>query len=324
MQSISNTPERSLARYGCKRCFANNIAGFSKTDNAAARRVASQGLGRKADTPRASVDSHTLSQHSENDSPWSSAVGHATTSGKSGRVIERLMAENDRLKRDLELQLLRSQELERNLQTMRPQLDALRAENSNLSHLKSVDGSLLSRRDRKIETLKEELILERSRREASEAQARHIIAERDDALEVARRDTQQAQDEAKHSSTHASILEQSHRQLSTDYRTRAERWRKDVTQIEADRKAEGNKLARLEVVADQMRTELERSRKLQHDFNEQFEQYREATHRWRGELEEVVTKETSRSKALSDDMQSVVDKMRWVMSNHTTQVRESR
>lgn len=34
-----------------------------------------------------------------NENQWSSAVGHATTNGKSGRVIERLMAENDRLKR---------------------------------------------------------------------------------------------------------------------------------------------------------------------------------------------------------------------------------
>jgi hypothetical protein len=63
------------------------------------------------DMPRAGA----LSPPNENQ--WSSAVGHATTNGKSGRVIERLMAENDRLKRELELQILRSQELER---TWRP------------------------------------------------------------------------------------------------------------------------------------------------------------------------------------------------------------
>lgn len=232
------------------------------------------------------------------------------------------MAENDRLKRDLELQLLRSQELERNLQTMRPQVEALRAENSNLAHLKSVDGCLLSRRDRKIDTLKEELAQERSRREASDALVRNVTAERDNVAETARREVQQAQEEAKHSSTHATILEQSHRQLSTDYRTRAERWRKDIDDIESDRKAEVQKLARLEVVAEQMRTELERSRKLYNDFSEQFEQYRLATDSWRDQLEEIVTAETNRSKALSDDMQSVVDKMRWVMSNHTTQLKE--
>lgn len=275
------------------------------------------------ETPRTNGEAHLLSPSSENESPqWSSAVGPATVSGKSGRVIERLMAENDRLKRDLELQLLRSQELERNLQTMRPQLEALRAENSNLSHLKSVDGSLLSRRDRKIDTLKEELLVERSRREASEAQTRRIMAEKDTLAETARRDVQQAQEEAKHSSTHATILEQSHRQLATDYRTRAERWRKDIDDIEIDKRAETQKLARLEVVAEQMRTELERSRKLHSDFCEQFEQYKHATDRWRDELEEVVISETSRSKALSDDMQTVVDKMRWVMSNHTAQLKD--
>lgn len=73
----------------------------------------------------------------ENESPatWSSAVGHATTAGKSGRVIERLMAENDRLKRELELQVLRVQELERNAQTYKPQIEAMREKIDSLSHV---------------------------------------------------------------------------------------------------------------------------------------------------------------------------------------------
>ena len=99
---------------------------------------------------------------SESNSPaWSSAVGHATTSGKSGRVIERLMTENDKLKRDLNAQMIKCQELEKNLQTYRPQIEALRQENDNLSHARGVDSSLISRRDRKIEELRAELVAER-------------------------------------------------------------------------------------------------------------------------------------------------------------------
>lgn len=263
--------------------------------------------------------SDTISQ-TENDSPqWSSAIGPAASSGKSGRVIERLMAENDRLKRDLELQLLRSQELERNLQTMRPQLEALRAENSNLTHLKSVDGGLLARRDRKIESLKEDLASERTRRESSEALVRSTLNDTEDALERAKRNIQQAQEEAKHATVHAGILEQSHRQLATDYRTRAQNWRKDLDDIHSDRRADKTKLAKLEVVADHMRQELERSRKAQSEYASHFGEYRQANERWRQELESTAVAETKRSKELSDDMEAVVNKMRWVMSNHALQ-----
>ena len=93
----------------------NRTSPVRKAIPGAVRRVSdSLDVLANGDMPRAGA----LSPPNENQ--WSSAVGHATTNGKSGRVIERLMAENDRLKRELELQILRSQELERNLETMRP------------------------------------------------------------------------------------------------------------------------------------------------------------------------------------------------------------
>lgn len=283
------------------------------------RRVSAERVDTQA-RPNGDTFPRTLSTTNEHETPpWSSAVGHATTTGKSGRVIERLMAENDRLKRDLELQLLRSQELERSLQTIRPQLEAARTENSNLSHLKSVDGGLLARRDRKIESLKEDLATERSRRETSEKLLRRTVQEQGDSTEKARRDVQRAQEEAKHSNTHAAILEQSHRQLATEYRTRAERWRKDVDEIQLARQDDSKKLARLEVVADQMRAEADRSRKLQADFVSQFDGYKTAAETWKQGLEGVTMVETERSRKLSEDMETVVDKMRWVMSNQTRQ-----
>jgi hypothetical protein len=88
---------------------------------------------------------------------WSSAVGHATTGGKSGRVIEKLMADSDRLKRELKEQVIKAEELQRSLQTYKPRIEALQTENENLSHARGVDQALLARRDRMIADLKEEL-----------------------------------------------------------------------------------------------------------------------------------------------------------------------
>lgn len=249
-----------------------------------------------------------------NENQWSSAVGHATTNGKSGRVIERLMAENDRLKRELELQLLRSQELERNLQTMRPQIEALRTENENLNHANSMDEAILARRDRKIEQLKEEVATERSRREASDLLARKLERQNEATQEMSKRDVQLAQEEAKHSTTHASILEQSHRQLSSEYRQRAERWRKDITAMQTQQQADAEKFARLDVVGEQMRSELERARKIQAEFVERWDEYQKANEDWKAGLEGVADFENSKMRKLSEEMETVTNRMKWVMA----------
>jgi hypothetical protein len=224
------------------------------------------------------------------------------------------MAENDRLKRELELQILRSQELERNLETMRPQIEALRTENDNLNHANTMDEAMLARRDRKIEQLKEEAASERSRREAADLLARRLEREHEEVQETASRDVQLAQEQAKHSTTHATILEQSHRQLAQEYRQRAERWRKDITELQAQRQADGEKFARIDVVGEQMRSELERARKIQAEFMEKWDEYQSANEEWKDGVEHVADFENSRMRKLSEDMETITNKMKWVMA----------
>lgn len=254
----------------------------------------------------------TLSPVNENQ--WSSAVGHATLNGKSGRVIERLMAENDRLKRELELQILRSQELERNLETMRPQIEGLRTENDNLKHANSMDGTLLARRDRKIEQMKVEVATERSRREASDLLARRLERQSEESQDTARRDVQLAHEEAKHATTHASVLEQSHRQLSSEYRQRAERWQKDIAVLQAQIKINNDKYDRLDVIGEHMRIETDRARKTYEDITEQWDAYQKAHEEWKASLEDVANFENGKMRKLSEDMETITNKMKWVMS----------
>ena len=249
----------------------------------------------------------------ENSPTWSSAVGHATTAGKSGRVIERLMTDNDKLKRDLNAQVIKCQELEKSLQTFKPQIEALRQENDNLSHARDVDSSLISRRDRKIEELKADLATERQRREKAESLARQREREKDEIEEQSRREVQSMTESTKHATLHAEILETSHRQLGTEYRARAEAWKKDLSTLAEGREQDRQKLARLDVVADQMRQELERSRKLNGEISESWERYREANDQQLQGLVDEGKKENDRTRKLSMEMDQVVNQMRWVM-----------
>ena len=258
----------------------------------------------------------TLSPPNENQ--WSSAVGHATTNGKSGRVIERLMAENDRLKRELELQILRSQELERNLETMRPQIEALRTENDNLNHANSMDVAILQRRDRKIESLKTEVASERSRREASDQLARRLERQNEESQDTAKRDVLKAHEEAKHATTHATILEQSHRQLASEYRQRAERWQRDLAVLQAQRKSDDEKIARIDVISEQTRSEADQLRKMHEEMTEYWDEYARKNEEWKAALQGVANFENGKMSKLSEDMETITNKMKWVMGLEKT------
>ncbi|KAF2481413.1 hypothetical protein BDY17DRAFT_188292 [Neohortaea acidophila] len=255
-----------------------------------------------------------LSATSENSpAAWSSAIGYATATGKSGRVIERLMSENDKLKRDLNEQVLRCQELEKSLQTYKPQIEALRQENDNLTHARGVDSNLISRRDRKIEELKAELAAERQRRETAESLARQRQQEKEEMEEQTRREMQSLVESSKHATVHAEILETSHRQLAAEYRARAETWKNDLTAVADGREQDRRKLSRLDVVADQMRQELERSKKVNGELVEAWARLREdQTARLQG-MEDENEREGARSRFLSDEMENVVNEMRWLM-----------
>lgn len=252
----------------------------------------------------------------EKESPgWSSAIGHATTAGKSGRVIEKLMAENDRLKRELELQVLRVQELERNAQTYRPQIEALREKVDSLSHASTMDSSLISRRDRRIEELKADNASLKDDRENMQKKMRDTERQRDEAVDQSKREVLSLVESTKHATVHAEILETSHRQLSAEYRARREKWNHDLSNLHEEREKDAKRIAILDVVCDQMRQEAERTRRLQADLVAKWEGHEMALRA----TEREADAESDRFRQKTHEMNQVVDQMRWLMGMHKVQ-----
>ncbi|KAK4988140.1 mother-specific HO expression [Elasticomyces elasticus] len=248
----------------------------------------------------------------QKNSPWSSAVGHAST-GKSGRVIERLMAEHDRLRRELAAEITNREELQKSLQTQKPQIEALRAENANLAQMRSIEVGLVERRDRKVAELKAELEVEKTRREAAEQRVLELARESEEAAEMAKRELQEARETERHASTHATILETSHKQLSKEYRQRTETVHKTLRQINEERQEDRQKLSKLDIVADAMRTELEKTRKINTEIVAMWENHKAESQRDLESLKEAAHLKDQNARKLSTEMEKVVGEMRWLM-----------
>ncbi|KAK4560690.1 mother-specific HO expression [Recurvomyces mirabilis] len=245
----------------------------------------------------------------QGESPWSSAIGPAASGGKSGRVIERLMAENDKLKRELEIANMKAQDLERSLSMVRPQMEALRQENENLSHAKSVDHSLLGRRDRKIEELKVENVAGGERVQKAEGLVRQLQREGEEIKGEFERREGGLLEQTKHATVHAEILETSHKQLAAEYRARREAWERDMAELQERREQDRHRLARLDVVYEQMRQENERTRKVQNELQSRWDELEDVMR----DTAEQSTQVSGQVRKKSVEMDEVVNQMRWVM-----------
>lgn len=115
---------------------------------------------------------------------WSSAVGKANL-GKSGRVIEKLMAENDALKRELKFEKLKSEEAKEAIKMAETKLQQKMAEVETELHDATIAKAQLKRSDRRLADLKAAMDGERQRVVAANEAARAHQERADTAIKEA-------------------------------------------------------------------------------------------------------------------------------------------
>ncbi|KAI9677900.1 MAG: hypothetical protein M1829_002397 [Trizodia sp. TS-e1964] len=244
---------------------------------------------------------------------WSSAVGRATT-GKSGRVIERLMAENDRLRRELKLETLRREEEQKRGETTRSRIDSLQQQNDNLVHQANMDKATLLRRERKAEELKADLEAEVEKRKLVEDQLKSIMSETEQAIGCLRREVIEERDRAKKASSQYDVISSSWRQLDDGYRRRMERLKVDLAQLRTERQEDQCKLVRLEVTMEQQQQETSKMRVAKDAIEREFLAYkRESENGTRDMRERAERNEQANEKALQET-KKVLGEMRYIIS----------
>ncbi|KAI9662150.1 MAG: hypothetical protein M1831_002846 [Alyxoria varia] len=186
---------------------------------------------------------------------WSSAVGRPAL-GQTGRHIERQQTEIDRLKRELNAETSFRQELERRHDLSSTRIQQLETENTSLKQESETYNGIIKRKDRKLAELKSEKETEQIGRKEAESQIQAAHGERDQALTDYRRQVSEAKEREKHATLHAEILEQSHKQLAREYRTKVPGIREELEKARRGREEELERVKRLEIVIEQQKQEL--------------------------------------------------------------------
>ncbi|MCJ1370331.1 hypothetical protein MMC20_001544 [Loxospora ochrophaea] len=244
---------------------------------------------------------------------WSAAVGHAGT-GKSGRVIERLMGDKDKLQRQLNLATLRLEEELKRSESREAALENLRATNENLVTMHDSNKNTLIRRDRKIEELKAELDAERLRREKAEKETRETTAERDEAVAKCTHELAEEKLKAKKATNQYEVLSGSWKSLDEGYQRKTQKLQKDVEQLNVKRDGDQKKLAGLEVVAEQLNQEIEKTTKAREKLVQEFAAYKKLQDEsLRGIVEKAQENDNINEKTL-EEMQRVLGRMKWAIN----------
>ena len=253
------------------------------------------------------------SPEDSNSSPWSAAVGGAKN-GKSGRVIERLMGENDRLQREKTLASAKYEEELKRSESARSAVESLRASNENLISMHESNTNLLTKRERKIEELREELEHERVRRERAELETKETRYERDVIVQRLTKEASEERELSRRSSTQYEVLQQSWKSQGERYDRQIQKLKESMKALQDAISEDKQKIAHIDVITEQLGQECEKTKKVKENLIQGFDVYKEEQEKEVGEIRQRAERNDQGYEQLLRDVTAVLREMKYVVN----------
>ncbi|ETN37388.1 uncharacterized protein HMPREF1541_08379 [Cyphellophora europaea CBS 101466] len=240
---------------------------------------------------------------------WSSAIGHANT-GKSGRVIERLQSDIDRLHREKQLLKMRHDETEKANETLNARNQYLQDRNSNYEQSHEASLRQLARKERQLEDLREELNRERERTGRAEEQAR-----------AASMTEEQWRDQASHAKAVAQQKESEYdvivscRNMDNDrHQSGLDKIKGSFETLLRQREEDLEKQRKLEIIAEQQRQTIAQLEELTKKLSSNFKTYRNEIDSAVSDLRKGAEGNNTAMAQKLQDMTETTGRMKWVMN----------
>lgn len=248
---------------------------------------------------------------------WSSAVGRANL-GKSGRVIERLMGENDMLKRDVHIERLRAEESKQELKMAEAKMDQQMNEYEAKLHDAAINKTLLKRRERQLADLKAQVDGEKLR--ANKA----VEAERG-WREACERERTESTAKVEEATTYAALLEGRNKALTshwTEQGIEVQRAvgsiQKEISGIVKERKEDDSRMNMLQGLCDQQAEQLEGLRRENEVIHKAFEKYKMAQETLLRDIKEKARSQERENEAKLEETKKVLAKLKWALGVQKT------
>ncbi|TGJ87641.1 hypothetical protein E0Z10_g1108 [Xylaria hypoxylon] len=244
---------------------------------------------------------------------WDGAVGKAGL-GKTGRVINKLVSDNEVLKRDLKIERLKAEESKQGAKLVEDKMERMISDYESRLLEANVTKTLLSRKERQVEHLQSSVELERKRTADAQERERTWRVE----MENTRRDTKVQVETA---NSHAALMESRYNAISSHWKDQGQEVKRAVTTMNGRIKAlvderlkDDDKINVLRDLCDQQDGNIRDLRRQRDEISQKFEAYkREQEAALRG-IKENARKREEEQLMMIEETKQVLGKLKWALN----------
>lgn len=249
----------------------------------------------------------------QDENGFDSAVGKAGL-GKTGRVMNRLISENESLKRDLQIEKLNSEESRREARLLGDKMERMIADYESRLLEASVTKTLLSRKERQVESLQAAVDLEKKR--TTDAQSKEQTWREE--MEKTRADSTRKVEEAL---THASLMEGRYNAISSHWRDQGDEVKramakmgKEVANLLDARKKDDEKITTLRDLCDQQDANIKDLLQQKAAIWQQYEAYKKEQEDILRNIKTSGSEREAQQEKMLTEAKEVVDKLKWALN----------
>jgi len=244
---------------------------------------------------------------------WDSTVGKAGL-GKTGRVINRLVSDNEALKRDIQIERLRAEESKQTARLLEDKLERTTADYESRLLEANVTKTLLARKERQVESLQATVDLEKKR--AVDARERELIwkDEMETVRAEAKRQVEDATNRALLSDGRYNAISSHWREQGAEVKVAVVKMRAEIEELLAERSRDDDRIGTLRELCDQQDGNIRELRQQKDEIAAQFERYKAEQERALWEIKDKARQREEEQERLLQETRDVLNKLRWALN----------
>lgn len=244
---------------------------------------------------------------------WDSTIGKAGL-GKTGRVINRLVSDNDALKRDIQIEVLRAEEAKQAAKLIEDKMERMAHDYESRLLEANVTKTLLARKERQVETLTATVEAEKTRAAAALERERGWR----DELERVRAASAAQVEEA---TGYAQLMEGRYNAITSHWRDQGDEVKRAVSGIRGDiaaiveeRRSDDDKIRILRELCEQQDSNIRKLRGQRDDISRLFDEYKQTQEDDLRAIRATARQREEEQQRLLDESRDVLAKLRWALS----------
>ncbi|KAI0106220.1 hypothetical protein GGR51DRAFT_176082 [Nemania sp. FL0031] len=310
--SLSMPPLRSKASNSALARSYNLGSQMSSNDGASRGRENGTDQSLLLNVPDMSMgDEHASGR--EGSPQWDGAVGKAGL-GKTGRVINKLVSDNEVLRRDLKIERLKAEESKQAAKLVEDKMERMISEYESRLLEANVTKTLLSRKERQVEHLQNAVELEKKR--TADAQERERTWREE--MESTRRSTKVQVEEA---TSHAALMEGRYNAISSHWKEQGEEVKRAVKNMNGrvkelvdERLKDDERINVLRDLCDQQDVNIRDLKDQKDEISQKFEDYKREQEEALRSIKENARKREEEQLRTIEETKQVLGQLRWALN----------